>query len=82
LVEQTPRDDIEALGYCLIYFLLGGRLPWMGIIADTPDKMIKLIGNVKRSLPLEKLCEGKPSNYNYYYNYFVFIIILFLFYYF
>jgi len=61
--QQTPRDDIEALGYCLIYFLLGGRLPWMGIIADTPDKMIKLIGNVKRSLPLEKLCEGKPKQF-------------------
>ncbi|KAG4106983.1 kinase-like protein [Neocallimastix lanati (nom. inval.)] len=61
--QQTPRDDIEALGYCLIYFLLGGRLPWMGIVADTPDKMIQLIGNVKKNLPLSKLCEGKPKQF-------------------
>jgi len=61
--QQTPRDDIEALGYCLIYFLLGGRLPWMGIIANTPDKMIQLIGNVKKNLPLEKLCEGQPKQF-------------------
>jgi len=61
--QQTPRDDIEALGYCLIYFLLGGRLPWMGIVANTPDQMIKLIGNVKRNLPLEKLCEGQPKQF-------------------
>jgi len=61
--QQTPRDDIEALGYCLIYFLLGGRLPWMGIVANTPDKMIQLIGNVKRNLPLEKLCEGQPKQF-------------------
>jgi len=61
--QQTPRDDIEALGYCLIYFLLGGRLPWMGIVANTPDKMIQLIGNVKKNLPLEKLCEGQPKQF-------------------
>jgi len=61
--QQTPRDDIEALGYCLIYFLYGGRLPWMGILANTPDKMIQLIGNVKRSLPLEKLCQGQPKQF-------------------
>jgi serine/threonine protein kinase len=61
--QQTPRDDIEALGYCLIYFLLGGRLPWMGIIANTPDKMIQLIGNVKKKLPLSKLCEGQPKQF-------------------
>jgi len=46
----------------------------MGIVADTPDKMIQLIGNVKKNLPLSKLCEGKPSK-----NHNIYILIIYKF---
>jgi len=56
-VEQSQRDDMEALGYVLIYFLRG-KLPWQGL-KDDGDSYQK-IRECKQSTPLEALCAGLP----------------------
>jgi serine/threonine protein kinase len=57
--EQSRRDDLESIGFLLIYFL-AGSLPWQGIAApDAQTKTIK-IGEKKISTPLEELCVNCP----------------------
>ena len=51
-VEQSRRDDIEALGYMMVYFLKGS-LPWQGMVINDPKK--------KYDIKLEDLCAGLPK---------------------
>jgi len=59
-LEQSRRDDMEALGYILLYFSRG-VLPWQGLQADTKEKKYQKIMEVKQSTSLETLCEGSPT---------------------
>ena len=56
-LEQSRRDDMESLGYVLIYFLRG-KLPWQGL-RDDSDKYEK-IRQCKMDTSLEDLCQGLP----------------------
>jgi serine/threonine protein kinase len=60
--EQSRRDDLESLGYVLLYFSKG-RLPWQNIYADTKEEKYEKIKNMKQSYPIENLCEGAPTEF-------------------
>jgi len=57
--EQSRRDDLEALGYMLI-FLVNKRLPWMGIKHEDRREQSRLVGDMKESLSLGELCKDLP----------------------
>ena len=67
-LSQSRRDDLEATGYLLLYFLRG-KLPWQGIPAKTKDERFKKIMQKKIDTPLSELCQGFPSEFEKYLKY-------------
>ena len=58
-VEQSRRDDIEALGYMMVY-LMKGSLPWQGMVNSDPEKKYDQIKKLKIKTKLQNLCQGLP----------------------
>mmetsp|Transcript_11423 Transcript_11423/g.23759 ORF Transcript_11423/g.23759 Transcript_11423/m.23759 type:complete len:340 (+) Transcript_11423:78-1097(+) len=58
-INQTRRDDLEAIGHMLMYFLRGS-LPWSGLDAKTQEEKYRKIREKKESTPLDELCAGHP----------------------
>jgi serine/threonine protein kinase len=67
-LEQGRRDDLEAIGYTLIYFLLG-KLPWQNLKVDEKQQKYQKICELKMRTPVDQLCEGLPSQFAAYLNY-------------
>jgi len=67
--QQSRRDDLESIGYVLVYFLRQGRLPWQGYKADTMEELISKIWAKKSKTSLEKLCKGLPKQFEAYLKY-------------
>jgi casein kinase 1 epsilon len=64
-LELSRRDDLESLGYLMIYFLKG-KLPWQGIPAATKEEKYQKIGEMKAGYKLDVLCCGVPPEiYNF-----------------
>jgi hypothetical protein len=59
-VEQSRRDDIESIGYVLMY-LLRGILPWQNMKAKDTKTKYKMIMDKKISTPTDLLVKGFPS---------------------
>ncbi|XP_058750355.1 casein kinase 1-like protein 2 [Vicia villosa] len=67
-IEQSRRDDLESLGYVLMYFLRGS-LPWQGLKAGTKKQKYERISEKKVSTSIESLCRGYPSEFASYFHY-------------
>jgi len=67
-IEQSYRDDLESIGYMLIYFLRSS-LPWQNNKIKNRLKKKYYIYNIKKTYTLEKLCKGLPIELLYYIKY-------------
>lgn len=67
-IEQSRRDDLESLGYVLVYFLRGS-LPWQGLKAATKKQKYDKICEKKLSTPIEVLCKSHPVEFASYFHY-------------
>eukprot|EP00831_Metopus_contortus_P042838 TRINITY_DN3426_c0_g1_i7.p1 TRINITY_DN3426_c0_g1~~TRINITY_DN3426_c0_g1_i7.p1 ORF type:complete len:327 (-),score=41.46 TRINITY_DN3426_c0_g1_i7:127-1107(-) len=67
-IEQSRRDDLECLGFVLLYFLRGS-LPWQGLPAKTKDEKYEKIKNKKTSTTIDSLCKTYPNEFATYMKY-------------
>ena len=67
--QLSRRDDLESLGYTILYFMKGG-LPWMNLNQNINEKeaYIKTY-SMKKFMPVERLCKGAPSEMQDYFRY-------------
>ena len=66
--EQSRRDDLEAIGYVLLYFLRG-NLPWQGMLVRNKEERYSKILEKKRLTTAEELCKGFPKEFCTYIDY-------------
>jgi casein kinase 1 len=67
-IEQSRRDDMEGLGYVILYHLRGS-LPWQGQRAHTKKEKYERIMEKKMSTPVELLCKNQPTEFATYLQY-------------
>ena len=67
-IEQSRRDDLECLGYVLVY-LIKGNLPWQGLFGKNKQEKYKNIFEKKINTSLNELCQGLPIEFINYFQY-------------
>lgn len=68
-IEQSRRDDMESLGYVLMYFNRNGNLPWQGLKAANKKQKYEKISEKKMSTSVEVLCKSFSAEFCMYLNY-------------
>jgi len=59
-IEQARRDDLESIGFVMMYFLRGS-LPWQNMRANNKKEKYQKIMEKKLGTPIDVLCKGFPS---------------------
>ena len=59
-IEQSRRDDLESIGYGLIYFIKG-ELPWQGLKAKVLKERYSRIMETKIQTSIVNLCKNCPK---------------------
>ena len=67
-LEQSRRDDLESIGYILVFFLRG-NLPWQDLEALNDAERFKKILESKLNTPIDELCKGFPPEFEQYLKY-------------
>ena len=67
-IEQSRRDDLEGIGYVLVY-LATGSLPWIDLILKSKKNKYNLVLEKKKNIKFEDLCSNLPSCFVKYFNY-------------
>ena len=65
--EQGRRDDIESIGYVLMYFL-NGILPWQGLKAMKGEDQFEKIAEKKNNTSFEELTRNNPEEFLLYFK--------------
>ena len=65
---QSRRDDLESLGYVII-FIANGTLPWVNVQSDNKNELYNKILEIKKQTTPEVLCRGLPQQFMEYINY-------------
>ena len=66
--EQSRRDDLESIGYILMYFIRGS-LPWQGLKINKKEDRYKKICEKKTETSAKDLCAGFPSEFETFVSY-------------
>lgn len=66
--DQSWADDLESLGYVLIYFARG-HLPWSVAPLESGQDPREVITKMKREMSPEDICSGLPDEFSKYLAY-------------
>jgi serine/threonine protein kinase len=62
-LEQSRKDDLETIGYILVY-LYKGKLPWQNIKFNTKKEKYHAIGEIKKAIDIDEFCSGMPKEFS------------------
>ena len=66
--EQSRRDDLESIGYIIMYFIRGS-LPWQGLKVNKKEDRYKKICEKKKETSAKDLCCGFPPEFEKFVSY-------------
>ena len=67
-IELSRKDDLESLGYLLVFFLKG-KLPWQSPLKMSQKDRKQMVLNLKEKTKVEELCLKLPQAFNIYMRY-------------